>query len=116
MIGSRTGVRNRPHRVFLQNPGPAVSDGDGAYTQVWTDCEPPSVDAEILEANHAALERIVSNTVASTASHIVSMPYHPQVTTQTRIIYNGRRFSVTGVDDVEQRHVDLVLPCVEVVA
>lgn len=117
MIAPRTAIRRRPHRVLLQGPaGPPAADGDGSYTQAWVDLVPPAMDAEIVEATQAALERLVSNTVVSTATHLVSLPYHAQITTQSRVVYNGRIFAVTGVNDLEQRHAELVLECAEAVA
>jgi head-tail adaptor len=42
------------------------------------------------------------------------MPYHAQVTLQTRLHFNGRTFSVVGLTNTEERNVELVLLCVEV--
>lgn len=115
-VGSRTAVADRPHRVTLQNPGPAVPDGDGGFTQSWTDLVPPAMSAKIAPAAARDLERVAAGTVIATASHLVTMPYHPQVTTQTRILFNGRTFSVVGVSNPEENNVELVLVCVEVVS
>jgi SPP1 family predicted phage head-tail adaptor len=115
-IGMKPSVGARPHRVMLQNPGPAVTDGDSGYTQTWADLVPPWVSAQILPATAKDLERVSAGTVLATATHIVSMPYHPQVTTKTRILFNGRSFSVTGVADPEERHVETIAICAEVVS
>lgn len=116
MIAPKTSVGDRPHRVTLQNPGPAVPDGDGGFTQSWTDLVPPALSMEIKPATAVDLEHVAAGTVLSKNTYIVKGPYHPQVTTQTRILFNGRSFSVTGVADPEERHVELILVCVEVVA
>lgn len=108
-------VGDRPHRVTLQNPGPAVPDGRGGSIPNWVDLNPPALNVKIAPATAADLERVAAGTVLAKATHIVTGPYHPQVTTQTRVLYNGRQFSVTGVSDPEERHVELVLVCVEVV-
>jgi SPP1 family predicted phage head-tail adaptor len=71
---------------------------------------------KIAPATERDLEQVAAGTVLSKATHIVTGPYHAQVTTKTRLLYNGRQFSVTGVADPEERHVELVLVCVEVVA
>lgn len=105
----------RPHRVTLQNPGAAVPDADSGYTQSWSDLSPAAMWASIKPATQRDLERVVAGTVIATASHIVTMPYHPQVTTETRVLFNGRTFSVIGVSNPEERNVELVLACVEVV-
>jgi SPP1 family predicted phage head-tail adaptor len=114
-IGPKTAVADRPHRVTLQNPGPGIPDGDGNTTQTWTDLAPPALSVKIAPATAAALERLAAGTVLATATHLITGPYHPQVTTQTRILYNGRQFSVKGVANPEERNVELVLVCVEVV-
>jgi len=115
MIGPTTNVADRPHRVTLQNPGPAVPDGEGDTIPSWTDLNPPALSMKIAAATAADLERVTAGTVLATATHIVTGPFHPQITTQTRILFNGRSFSVTGVSNPEERNVELVLVCVEVV-
>lgn len=114
-IGPKTAVADRPHRVTLQNPGPAVPDGDGGFTQSWTDLVPAAVFARIQTATARDLERRAAGTVISTASHIVTLPYHPQVTTKTRVLFNGRTFNVLGVADAEEGDVETVAICAEVV-
>jgi head-tail adaptor len=117
MIGlSHTSIAERPHRVTLQNPGPAIPDADGGFTQTWTDLVPPAMSAAIAPATAADLERLAAGTVLSTATHIVSMPYHPQVTTKTRLVFGSRFFSVTGVANPEERNVETIAICVEIVA
>jgi SPP1 family predicted phage head-tail adaptor len=115
MIGPKTSVADRPHRVTLQNPGPPVSDGDGGYTETWTDLVPPAISVKISPATAQELERVAAGTVLSTNTHIVKGPYHPQVTTKTRILYNGRTFSVTGGGSPDELNVELELVAVEVV-
>lgn len=116
VIGPKTSVAKRPHRVTLQDPGPPVADGDGGVTQTWADLVPPAMDAEIKTASAADLERVAAGTVLATATHIVTMPYHPQLKTSSRIVHNGRFFSVTGVADPDERHVETIAICVEVVS
>lgn len=103
------------HLVSLANPGTPVPDGDGGFTVVDAPLTPATAWADIRPATARDLERTTSGTVLSTATHIVTMDYHPQVTTQTRLTYNSRSFSVTGVANPEERNVDLILAAVEVV-
>lgn len=114
-LAPSTGVAARPHRVTLQNPGPALQDSDGGSTQTWTDLVPPAWTCRIAPATAAALERVAAGTVLATATQIITGPYRSDVTTQTRVLFNGRQFSVTGVANPEERNVELVLVCVEVV-
>ena len=115
-VGPKTAVADRPHRVTFQNPGPAVPDGDGGFTNSWTDLVPPALSVKIAPATAKDLERVHGGTTISTNTYVVDAPYHAQITTKTRMLFNGRQFSVTGVGDPEERHVELVLLCVEVVA
>ncbi len=98
-----------------QNPGPAVPDGDGGSTQTWTDLVPPTTSVKLEPATERDLERVAAGTVLTTNLYIVTGPFHPQITTQTRGICDGRKFSVTGVSDPDNRHVDTIAVCVEVV-
>jgi len=116
MIGPKTSVANRPHRVTLQNPASAVPDGDGGFTQTWADLVPPAWTCSLEPATANELERIAAGTVLSLNTYIVKGPYRPDVTTKSRLLFNGRSFSVTSVADPEERHVELVLVGVEVVA
>lgn len=116
MIAPRVGVASRPHRVTLQNPGPTAPDSEGGSTNTWIDLVPAAVSASIRPATQADLERVTAGTVMSTASHVVTMPYHAGVTTQTRIIFNGRTFYVKGVANPDERNVDTIAVCQEIVA
>lgn len=104
------------HLVSLANPGTAVPDGDGSFTQVDAPLTPATAWAEIKPATARDLERTTSGTVLSEASHIVTMDYHPGVSTQTRITFNGRTLNVTGVSNPEEKNVELILTAEEVVA
>jgi SPP1 family predicted phage head-tail adaptor len=115
-IGPRTSVANRPHRVILQNPGPPVRDSEGGFTETWTDLVPPTLTVEIKGATAVDLERLAAGTVIAQASHIVTGPYHPQVTTKSRLLFNGRVFNVVHVGNPEERNAETVLLCSEVVA
>lgn len=106
----------RRHLVTLQNPsGPPVSDGDGGFTHEYVDLDPPTRYAEIKPATVRDLERVAAGTVLATATQIMTMDYHAGITTQTRVLFNARQFSVVGVSNPEERNIDSVLQCVEVV-
>jgi SPP1 family predicted phage head-tail adaptor len=115
-IAPRTSVGKRPHRVTFQNPGPPVANDDGGFTQSWTDLTPAALSVEIKAATQQDLERVTAGTVLATATHLVTGPFHPQVTTKTRILFNGREFHVNGVANPEERSVEMILVCSEVVA
>lgn len=103
------------HRVLFQAPGPAVPDGDGGYTQTWSDLAPGAWMVSIEPATARDLERVAAGTVLSTASHVVKGRYHDGVTTKTRMVFAGRTFAITGVANVEERGITMELVAVEVV-
>lgn len=47
--------------------------------------------------------------------HLVTMPYHPQVTVDVRLLLGTRELFVRGVQDVGNRHEELRLQCEEIV-
>lgn len=112
-IGPKTAVADRLHRVTLQAPAAAVPDGDGGYTQGWTALDPPAIFVSIRPATAKDLERLAAGTVIATASHVITGPYHPQVTTATRIVFGTRVFQVTGVSNPDEGGVEMILLCVE---
>jgi SPP1 family predicted phage head-tail adaptor len=116
VLGPKTSVGDRPHVVTLQNPGPGIPNDDGGSVPSWIDLVPLKWTVKVAPATAADLERVTAGTVLATATHIVTGPYRPDVTTQTRVSFNGRQFSVTGVSDPEERHVETIAVCVEIVS
>ena len=112
---SKTSIAERVHRVTVQNPGPAVPDGDGGYTTSWIDLVPPAWSCEIKPATAVDLERVAAGTVLSTNTYILKGPHHPQLKTASRILFNGRIFNCTSVSNPEERNVETVAVGVEVV-
>jgi len=106
------------HRVTLRLLGAGVADGDGGYTQATTVLA-YRVAAKVEPATARTLERVTANTVASSASHLVTLRYLPGVTTQTQLTFHDgqtdRLMSITGVHDHEERHQQLQLECVEAI-
>jgi head-tail adaptor len=120
MIGPRTSIGDRPHWVRFMGPGTAVPDGDGGYTTTPVPLDPPGLFGRVAPATAADMERMTAGTVISTATHLVAIPYHPQVTTQTRVLYTDllnqeHDFNVVAVNNPEMRNVELLLTCVELV-
>jgi head-tail adaptor len=110
----------RRHLVTLTVVGPAVSDGDGGFTQAPIALVPSPVYAAIRTPTARDLERLAPGTVIATQSLLVTLPFHPAVTTKTRLAWTdpaGRVHvaNVTGVNNPDQRCIDLELVVVEVV-
>lgn len=114
ILGPTVPISQRQKRITFQNPGPAVPDGDGGFTESWTDL-PPAADAKVAPASQSALERVAAGTILTTATHVVTVPYRAGVSTKTRILLDGRRLNITSVQDPDERHVELILVCEEVV-
>jgi len=119
MVSFSSGKRDK--RIRLQNPGAPVPDGDGGYTEGLADLSPAYVQAHIAPASARDLERAASGTVIASATHLITIPYHRQVTTETAIEYDDkvlgrvRHFSVTGLRNPEEANVILVLTAEEIV-
>ena len=107
---------HRRHLVTLANPATPVADGYGGFTEGSGALSPAAVWAEIKPATAKDLERVVANTVQAQASHLITLPYHSGITTETLVTYGTRVFSVTGITNPEERNIELVLACQEVVA
>jgi SPP1 family predicted phage head-tail adaptor len=105
----------RIHLVTLQNPGVPVPDGDGGTVATWTDLAPSAVMAAIGPASVRDLERLAAGTVITQATHVITIPYHPQVTTAARVLFRGRSFSLVSVVNPGERNIQLVCLGVEVV-
>lgn len=103
----------RRHLIELQTLSAPVSDGEGGFTQA------PATFATVLASIEPAtvhdLERLAAGTAIATASHVVKIPYVAGVTTQTQILFGSRRFYVQGVQNPDERNIELVLLCNEVV-
>jgi SPP1 family predicted phage head-tail adaptor len=106
----------RRHRVTLFEPGPPKPDGEGGYEETEQPLDPPAAWCSIEQASDNDLERIMAGTVLVTASHILELPYHAGVTTDTRVRRSdGREYEVNFVRNVEERNITLQLVCSEVI-
>jgi head-tail adaptor len=96
-----TAIRSRPHRVWWQNPGPPIPDPDGGYILTWTDLVPPAQWAHIEPATASSLETVAAGTVLGVATHILRVPFHPDIALKTRALFEGRTFEVADVKNLE---------------
>jgi head-tail adaptor len=106
-------IGKRRHLVTFQEPGPTVPDGAGGYTQTWADL-PPTWYVEIQSQPVGDVERTsAGGSVQSTPSFVVRGRYHPGVSTRTRMLFNGKTYSITGTKNVDERGLDMELAAVE---
>lgn len=109
-------------RIGLDNPGAAVPDGDGGYTEGWAPLTPAEVFARIAPATGADTERIAGGTMLTTRTHLLTIDYHPGVTTATRITYQdyhankARTFQVSAVRNPDEAYRELELVAEETTA
>lgn len=120
LVGLSTPVAHRHKRIACWRPGASVPDGDGGYTQTLVPLSPAEVFGAIRPASVRDLERLTAGTVISQATHIVSMPFHPEITTETELRVEDfpnvdRRFSVVAVLNPNERDVESLLVCTELV-
>jgi SPP1 family predicted phage head-tail adaptor len=113
LIAGRTPIARKKDRGMFQNPGPAVPSGTG-FVQSWIDLPPPAW-AHIEPATATSLERSFAGTVLSTATHVVTIEYRTGISTKSRFVFDGRTANVLSVVDPDNRHVELVLACAEIV-
>jgi hypothetical protein len=117
-IGLQTSVGERPHRIRLYNPPAAVPDTDGSYTLTGVPLSPPAVYARIAPASSGDLERIAAGSVVSHATHVINMPFHPQLRTATTIEFDvpgrTRTFAVIGFGNPDERGIEHLVFATEV--
>lgn len=115
-IAPRTSIANKNKRVSIQALGATVPDGQGGFTRAPVTLA-DHVLAEIKAATARELERVVANSVQSSASHLVTIDYVPGVTTESQAVFHDsvgdRTFSISGIEDPEEQHVELILACEE---
>jgi len=62
-----------------------------------------------------AIQSAATQVIDGQAAFFVRGRYHPGIRLETRLIFEGRSFQVQSITDLDERHVDLQLLCVEVV-
>jgi head-tail adaptor len=112
MIAPRTTTAERPHMITFENPGKPVPSGTTFVTS-YVDL-PPYDFAEIAPATARRLEQLSAGTVSGTATHILTTGYRTGLSLKSRVRFENRIFNVIGIFDPNERHIDLVLVCAEV--
>jgi head-tail adaptor len=109
-------------RVALDNPGAAVPDGEGGYTEGWAALDPAETWANIRPATARDAERLAGGTVLSTRTFVITIDYHPGITTATRVRFHDyhagkdRTFQVSSVQNPDEAYRDLVITADETTA
>jgi head-tail adaptor len=110
------GLGQYRHVVTLENPGDPAPDGDGGYIETFAPLDPAQWDCAIVAASTRALEALAAGTVLAQATHLVTGPYHPGITIETRLTFEGRRLNVIYVANREERNIETQCICAEVLS
>lgn len=97
----------------VYEPGAAVPDGLGGFTQADVALDPPEWWCQIDKAALRAAERRFSATVTAKATHLFSGRFHEGITTRTIVVWTDRaglvhRGNVLDYDDTEGAGVETV--------
>ena len=88
--------------------------GRGAYRHLVT-LDDPRVVLDPVQW-FCSLQPAGGQVVDGQAAFFVRGDYHPGITLETQLLFEGRTLQVQSVTDRDERHVELELTCVEVVA
>jgi hypothetical protein len=89
--------------------------GIGAYRHVvtLTDLDP----AKVLDPStwHCQIQSAATQVVDGMTAFFLRGRYHPGITLETQILFEGRTFQVQGITDLDERHREIQIMAVEVV-
>ena len=91
------------HVGVFQKPGGQIPDGEGGYIDGWIDLTPAPWPVQITPATARDLERSAASTVVATATHLIVTRWRSDLDTSARMTFEGRIFSITGIQNVDER-------------
>lgn len=103
------GMLNR--RVTIEQVT-STRDEVGGQVETWSTLV--TVWAEVRQKS--ASERFYRQQVAAQATHTITIRWRADITTKHRVVYNGRRFVIRGVTDVDDGRQWMDLACEEIIA
>ena len=96
-------------RITIQSPID-TSDGAGGVATAWATFGTAWASVEPLTGQ----ERMQAMAIQSDVSHTVTFHFRAGVTAKCRVLLGSRVFRITAVRDIQERHRQLVLDCIEV--
>jgi len=101
-------IGDQRHIGTFQDPA-MVPDGEGGFVEGWADLDPADWPVSITPATARDMERVASGTVITSATHIIVGRWRGDVSTKTRMLFEGRIFHITGIINVEERDITMQL-------
>lgn len=102
--------------VTLEAPTATAMDGAGGYVDTWGPLDPATWYCAFEDATASAMERAGFGTAYAQATHILSGRYHSGLSPKARVHHDGRVYTVLAASDRQQRHMQTILLCAELVA
>jgi hypothetical protein len=120
MAYKRTPSGQRTQEIAMTNPGTRQKNADGGYDVPRVPLSPPTAWAKLEVATPKALERTVADTTIGVATHVVTIPYHPQVTLKTDVAWIDRaggqhHANVLGYSNPDQSAIETVMIIAEII-
>lgn len=91
--------------------------GVGAYRHVVTLQQPGQAPARLDDPTiwHCSMQSAATQVIDGQAAFFLRGRFHPAITIETQLVFEGRTFQVQGVTDIDERHTEIQLFAVEVV-
>ena len=115
------GVGVRPHRIRIEIPGDEIPDGEGGFVLAWTPANPPAIFVQIVPATTRELERLGASSLLAVVSHLITAPFHPQISTTSRLRFLDLQkfdhlFEVASVIQHDYRNATITIAANEVLS
>jgi SPP1 family predicted phage head-tail adaptor len=105
------GTASLRHQVQIQQLTEVSDSFGGAGTQQWATIAGGTVWAAVEPAS--VREYVTAQQMAAEATTTIRMRYHAGVKPKMRVLYGSRVFDIQGIMDVDERHIELRLICIE---
>jgi hypothetical protein len=120
MAVKRTSSGQRNQEIALTRPGPRVRGNDGNYTSTPEPLSPATAWARLELANAKALENVAASTTLGIATHVLTIPYHPQVSLKTHVAWIDRlghshNANVIGYSNPDGNAIETVMVIAEII-
>jgi SPP1 family predicted phage head-tail adaptor len=105
------GTASLRHQVQIQQLIEVSDTFGGAGTQQWQTVPGGLVWGAVEPAS--VREYITAQQMAAEATTTIRIRYHPGITPKMRVLYGTRTYDIQGIIDVDERHIEMRLICIE---